>query len=287
MGRPREKSRLTLIPLILFSCLGISVSATKPKAVPKIKLDQRLQLQFEISSTSEDAKRVIQALRLPQNKQKPLRYPFEPFLAFCKLEMHDSIQSFGARYIQRNTDSGRCTYFASIPVAISLYTTGNFKESRLTLEKSFSICNKDPKSKPLSYDEQMLVANLMARILERQGKIDTSRMLVAPWITDGLEMVAYHLFSSLPKQQICHELNAALNDGLKTGHSRPRSSSPLIQFLLNAKSSPYEHSLYFAPFKLSIPIYTRTDPPTIQDLNSSTSLFKENLLYRLNDCDLK
>ncbi|QQS06778.1 MAG: hypothetical protein IPK50_07720 [Fibrobacterota bacterium] len=267
--------------------LSLSFHSAPLKNEPRPKLDQSLQLYFSISSTEEKARRIIKSLHTPEKNQKPLWYPFEPFLAFCKLEMHDSIQSFGARYIQQNSDSGRCTYFAAVPVAISQYATGKNSKSRSTIETAFNLCSSDPKAEQFSYSQQVRISNLMARILEKQGKSDTARMLVAPWLSDELSDVAYDLFSSFPRKKLCRELNAALAKGPQLRPPRPQSSSPLIQFLLNSNGSPYEYSIYFEPYNLNIPIYTHPDPPSRQDLKNSISKFKNSFFYRHNDCDLE
>lgn len=263
----------------------IALSAT---AGQKAKLDPDLQDAMQSSTKIIDAKRLLlQNNRQAPNERSRRRLLWDQFEAFLALEMDDSIQSTGAKLLGSPDTSVACSYRIAIATATSAYRSERFELARSTIESIALRCPTAHSSNSFREFYSRPLSNLMARLLSQENKADSSLLILAPWINDGLSIVAYRIISQSPKGDLCRDLDIAFTNGLQTGVPRPQASSPLLQILLNANHSPYEQSIRLEKPNLTIPIYTDQSPPTQQALADAVSRFKSSFFYTGSDCDLQ
>jgi len=269
------------IPWLIFA-------AHHPTTATKIMLDPDLEHVMKSSKLIPDAINTIQASKTEKSyKSNSLPTLWDLHEAYLSLGMDDSIQSTGEKLLNSPDTAFSCSYSTAITTATSAYRSGRTIQSRNILESIASRCPNAHLSTSFREFYSRPLSNLVARILSRENKGDSSLLILAPWINDGLSIVAYRLTPQALRGDLCKEIDLALAKGLHTNAPRPQASSPLFKILFSANSSPYERSIRLENFNFSIPIYTDPAPPTQQALTDAISRLKSNFFYTGNDCDIK
>ncbi|QQS06762.1 MAG: peptidoglycan-binding protein [Fibrobacterota bacterium] len=276
----------------MIQTLLLSLAILLPKKEPpkKISVNPMLTDGPEFNLTEREAKSIIRESTRGNNRNKSIESQTFLFQAYSRLAFSDSVQSIGERINYQPNRGWGCYHAGIMTLAASYYQTGKLDKARNTLEDAFSRCKLtkelwDPTPPETGYPRE--AAQLMAKILLGQDKIDTARFILAPWVSYGLGIDMFEAFKSTRKDSVCTSIDQALAKGLQRNTPRKKSLSPLIQFLLRVKQTEFEESIHLEPFNIDIFIHHHPESPDSTIRAGYIERFKYSFFYSGNDCHLK